>query len=89
MPDEIARAGDEVGVDVRFRDVGDAELLVRGRGQVAARGRGAGSIDQRLARAFRSDQVARLREALVVEAFQKHGRIYRQTGQRERAEGRG
>ena len=69
---ELARAGLEVGVDVRLGDVGDAQPVARGERDealdVAAR------VDHdRFAGRLAADQVARLGEVLVVDVLEQHG----------------
>ncbi len=69
---ELARAGHEVRVDVRLRHVRDAEPLVGRRAHVLLHV-AVGVHHQGLASGRTPHQVARLGEAVVVEAPEKHG----------------
>lgn len=71
---ELADAGEEVGVDVGFGGVGDAEFLSRGEFDVAV-DVAFGVDDDGLARAGAADEVGGLREAFVVEHADEHGRF--------------
>ena len=71
---ERTRAGDEIGVDVRLRDVGDPHSIGAG-GPGVQSDVGVGIDYDRLARLFASDQVARLRQILVVKSSEKHRRL--------------
>ena len=73
-PNELTRSGEKVGVNMRLGDVRNTEPLAR-RGN-AIRFDVARRIDhERLVGRFCAHEIARLRECLVVEALQEHGRV--------------
>jgi hypothetical protein len=71
---QLARARDEVGVDVRLGDVRHAQPLAL-RGLHVLCDVAAGIDDERLARGRAPHQVAGLRQRIVVEALQEHRRV--------------
>ena len=68
---QLPRAGHEIGVDVGLGDVGDAEPLGLRAAQIRLE-MAVGIYDQRLARGLAADEIAGLRELVVVEASEEH-----------------
>jgi hypothetical protein len=68
---QLAAAGDEVGVNVGFGDVGDAEVQRSGEGQVLLDVAG-GIDDQRLPRLATADEIPGLCELRIPDAVQEH-----------------
>ena len=68
---EIVRSRQEIGVDVRFRHVRDADAIGPG-GAGVQPDVGIRIDDDRLASFFAGDEITRLRQILVVESSEKH-----------------
>ena len=81
---QLARAGDEVGVDVGLGHVGDAQALGL-RGAQVGLDVTVGIHHQRLAGGLAPEEVAGLRELVVVEASKEHG-VSRVGGRQQRAQ---
>src|SRR5207237_4692435 len=71
---EIVRSRQEIGVDVRFRHVRDADAIRPGSAGAQA-DVGIGIDDDRLASFFAGDEITRLRQILVVKSSEKHRRF--------------